>query len=161
MQPQPAGCVMEGAALEIRGLSREEMMSRLMSMAGPAFLALMGFLLSSEASAQCPAGQDESSVRPIAGYFPQDPVQVYVDGQVLPYQSVKPFIINGRVFVEMAALYNALGLGITFEPSPAYKLTGTKGDLRVVTCLGTRTAYKSIFGIDAGTISMSAAAFIA
>ncbi len=136
-------------------------MSRFMSMAGPVLLALVGLLASPVASAQCTAGQDETTVRPIAGYFPQDPVQVYVDGQVLPYQSVKPFIINGRVFVEMAALYNALGLGITFDPAPAYRLTGTKGDLKVVTCLGTRTAYKTIFGINAGTISMSAAAFIA
>jgi hypothetical protein len=132
-----------------------------MSMAGPVLLALCGVLLAPEASAQCNAGENETTVRPIAGYFPQDPVQVFVDGQPLPYQSVKPFIINGRVFVEMAALYNALGLGITFEPAPAYKLTGTKGDLRVVTCLGTRTAYKTLFGLNAGTISMTAAAFIA
>jgi len=136
-------------------------MTRFTSMAGPALLALCGMLLAPEASAQCTAGLDESAVRPIAGYFPQDPVQVYVDGQPLPYQTVKPFIINGRVFVEMAALYNALGLGITFEPSPVYRLTGTKGALKVVTCLGTRTAYKSLFGLNAGTIAMSAAAFIA
>ncbi|HEX5748565.1 MAG TPA: stalk domain-containing protein [Archangium sp.] len=124
-------------------------------------LALTTALASSTSHAQCPAGVDESTVRPISGYFPQDPVTVLVNGQPLTYQSVAPFMINGRVFVEMAALYNALGLAITFEPSPAYKLTGTKDDLKVITCLGTRTAYKTIYGLDAGTISMSAAAFIA
>jgi len=124
-------------------------------------LLALALALPSTAQAQCVAGVDETTVRPIAGYFPQQAVTVLVNGQPLPYQSVAPFMINGRVFVEMAALYNALGLAITFDPAPASKLTGTKDDLKVVTCLGTRTAYKTIYGLNAGTIAMSAAAFIA
>jgi hypothetical protein len=132
------------------------------------FFPLAGLLLAlylpslTAAQAQCSAGVNETTVRPINSYLSQANVTVTVDGVMLPFEAVRPIYIGSTVFVEMKALYTALGMNISlYEPSPTFRATGVKGDLRVVVCLGTRSAPKTIYNLNAGNISMTAAAFLA
>lgn len=50
-------------------------------------LLALALALPSTSQAQCVAGGDETTVRPIASYFPQQPVTVLVNGQPLGYRA--------------------------------------------------------------------------
>jgi hypothetical protein len=110
------------------------------------------------ARAQCSPGQNESASRSVT--FPATPINVYVDGVLLGYERVPPILVGtSTVYVEMKALLNALGMGITnYEPA-SYRVTAVKGDLKIVTCMGTINAPKTVFGLPSGNVTMSPTPF--
>jgi hypothetical protein len=111
------------------------------------------------AHAQCSPGVNETASRNISTYLSQAPINVYVDGNLLGYEQVRPILVNNAVYVEMKALLNALGMGITLYEPASLRVTAVKGDLRIVTCMGTINAPKTMFGIAAGNVSMSPTPF--
>lgn len=108
------------------------------------------------------AGQDEAISQEIGSLLSsQDPVSLVVDGQPVTPNAVPLFIKNGRMHGELSSIFDALGLTLQWQGAPLYRITAIKDDLELVLHLGCRTADKDIYGIDAETIAMDAAPFIA
>lgn len=100
--------------------------------------------------ASAPAGKCEATRQDISRWLPAKPISVVVDGQAIvldPATSPPVFIKNGRTYVELNAVFSALGMTLGWEQS-SQRITATRDDLRLVLHQGYAFAYKQLRGRD-------------
>ncbi|MBL8297056.1 MAG: DUF4127 family protein [Rhodanobacteraceae bacterium] len=105
------------------------------------------------------AGKCEAVEQDITRWLPATPISIVVDGTPLvldPNLSPPVFIKNGRTFVELNAVFNALGLTLIWDQT-LKRITATKDDLQLTMYQGYAYAYKRIRGREAPFMTLGSA----
>ena len=128
--------------------------------------ALLALIVAAPLSAQtcvpyafAPAGKCEATQQDITRWLPTQPISVTVDGTPIvldPSTSPPVFLKNGRTYVELNAVFNALGLALSWDGANQ-RITASKDDLRFTLHQGYAYAYKYIRGRETPYLTMGSA----